>query len=247
MKTKFPAQDLDCPDPAGCSVAVERLTGLAASGDLASARFAASRTWFRVYDARDGHTQPNPGFGDTRFAPFDALSDGHRVPTLYLAEDLESALLEASLHDVSEQQPRVIDEAFLLGTLHARVTPPHDLHLVDLRDAVLTARNLRRDNISSSSPEHYACTRTVARAIHAMPTSPDGILWHSRQAELTGRVPREVAVIFADRVPTERGSWTLADHRGALGSLLEGAGTLELDRLAEALEITVEVSHELDD
>lgn len=226
---------------------VGQLTGFADSGGLATVLSPASRHWIRVYDAQDGYTQPNPGFGDTRFAPFDALSDGHRVPTLYLAEDLESALLEASLHDVSEQQPRVIDEAFLLGTLHARVSPLRDLHLVDLRESVLAALNLRRDSISSSSPEHYPCTRTVARVIHAMPTSPDGILWHSRQAELTGRAPREVAVIFADRVPTERGSWTLADHRGALGSLLEGAGTLELDRLAEALEITVEVSHELDD
>lgn len=35
-----------------------------------------------------------------------------------------------------------------------------------------------------------------------------GILWLSRQAELTGPVGQEVAVIVADRVSQSRGDWT---------------------------------------
>lgn len=197
----------------------------------------------------------SPVFGDTRFAPFDATSSGELVATLYLAEDLESALLETSLHNASEKQPRVIDEQVLLGKLHARVVPPHDLHLIDLRDHQLQTLDLVRENISSSSPEHYSCTRRVARAIHAAPSDTNspayvrahGMVWRSRQAELTGGPAREVAVIFADRVATNRGSWRLARQRSAAGSLLEGAGKLVLDELADHLRVDIETSSDLDD
>lgn len=243
--TRFPPQDLECPDPEKCTVATDKLTHLAESGGLPVATVPQGRHWFRVYDSRDGYALPNPGFGDARFSPFDALSTGVRVPSLYLAETLEAALLESSLHSVTAKEPRVVDEMALLGRLHAEVVPPHALDLVDLRDASLRSLGLSRENLASSSPEHYPCTRRVARAIHADP--PDtpsgqihGILWHSRQAELTGRSPLEAAVIFADRVSTERGEWRLAPRRVAIGSLLEGAGKLLLDDLAEKLNTTFE-------
>lgn len=50
---------------------------------------------------------------------------------------------------------------------------------------------------------------------------------------------QEVAVVFADRVPQARGAWKLGPYRNASGALLEGAGRLLLDELAEALEVTI--------
>lgn len=237
MSAAFPPQDLQCPDPDGCTVAVAQLAGLAGSSNLPEALLPSSRHWFRVYDARDGFGQPNPGFGDTRFAPFDAMGSGHRVPTLYLAQTLESALLETSLHNVTVAS-RVVAEISLLGKLHAQVMPPRELLLADLRDEQLQALGLDRTNIASSSSEHYPCTRQVARAIHAEGRL-DGIIWHSRQAELAQHARSEVVVVFADRVPADRGQWSLLPARDANGSLLEGAGRLLLDQLAESLGVTI--------
>lgn len=245
MNGGFPPHDLECPNPSGCTVAVKSLVALAGQGRLPSTRFSATTHWYRVYDAQDGYGQPNPGFGDTRFAPFDALHTGERVPTFYLADSLAAALLETSLHDVHENVPRIVSERALLGKLHARIVPPDDLHMVDLRDEQLDALGLSRPHVASSSAEHYPCTRTVARAIHGSPQEPAGIVWHSRQAELSKTSPSEVAVVFADRVSHARGAWSLGLHRHAAGSLLEGAGRLTLDELAESLGVTVSVDDDL--
>jgi hypothetical protein len=232
---------------------VDSLETLASSDQLPKTTFSTDHAWFRVYDARDGYGQANPGFGDTRFAPFDAYDSGVRVPTFYLAESLEAALLESSLHDVSVTKPRVVAESTLLGKLHARVVPPRDFTVVDLRDAPMKSLGLGRENVSSSSPEHYPCTRRLARAIHQGPTEPrptgsaraEGIVWHSRQAEITGMPPTEIVVLFADRLPDDRGAWTLALRRNASGSLLEGSGQLLLDELAESLDVTISDDGEL--
>lgn len=244
MTSGLPAQDLQCPDPGRCPVAVSQLTALAADRALALTSSPTSQHWYRVYDARDGYGVPNPGYGDTRFAPFDSARSGIRVPTLYLAQTLEAALLETSLHNVHELQPREVAESSLAGKLHARVIPPEALRLVDLRDPQLKTWGLERENISSSSAEHYPCTRRVARAIHASPDAPAGIVWHSRQAELNGEAAAEVVVIFADRVPHARGDWRLPLARNASGALLEGHGRLLLDELAESLQVTIVTAEE---
>lgn len=245
MNFGFPPQDLECPDPAGCTVAVTELQAFASQGLLPLVAFPQDRGWFRVYDSRDGHGQPNSGYGDTRFAPFDAVGTKNRVPTLYLAESLTAALLETSFHNVYEQKPRVISEMSLLGKLHARITPPTGLQLTDLRDSQLTRLGLNRKNIASSSAEHYPCTRKVARAIHASSAYTAGIVWHSRQAELNGMQGLEVVVVFADRIPQNHRAWNLAPHRNASGALLEGAGRILLDELAESLDVTISVSTDL--
>ena len=244
MSPRFPPQDLECPDPPGCPVAVDRLSTLASTGGLPRTSFAPDHPWHRVYDARDGFGTANPGFGDTRFAPFDAVDGSGRVPTLYVAETLEAALLETSLHTVAEEQPREVAESSLLGALHAEVLPPTALTLVDLRDAQLSALQISRRSIASSSAEHYPCTRRVAQAIHGSTPASAGIVWHSRQAELNQQPASEVAVIFADRLPQGRDAWQLSPSRHAAGALLEGRGRLLLDELAEALDITVVTAEE---
>jgi hypothetical protein len=239
MTGGLPLQSLTCPDPDGCAVAVTEWESAAGDGTLPQVTAPSGRDWFRVYDARDGVAQPNPGYGDTRFAPFDDLATGARVPTLYLAETLTAALLETTFHDVAVEQPRVVTERALLGKLHGRIAPQRRLNLADLRDDALRTLRIGREQVSSSSSEHYPCTRRVARAIHASPQRVDGIIWHSRQAELNGRPAAEVVVLFADRVPTDRRAWSLAASRTASGALLEGAGRLLLDQLAEDLGVTI--------
>lgn len=246
MTSELPPHDLECPDPDGCSVADSELTAMAKHGSLTTARFSQDERWHRVYDARDGHSQPNPGYGDTRFAPFDTCRSGDRVPTLYVAQSFGAALLETSLHDVQETTPRVVAEMALLGKLHAQLLPPRDLTFIDLRDEQLSRLGLTRTQISSSPAEHYPCTRRIARNLHAELSEADGIIWHSRQAELTVGTLTDVAVVFCDRVPTDRQSWRLAEHRGSSGSLLEGSGRLILEDLAEELDITISVDSHLD-
>lgn len=238
MTGLFPAEDLDCPDPSGCPVAVDELTDIAAAGRLPQIDVPTDHDWYRVYDARDGYASPNPGFGDTRFAPFDD-AEGVRVPTLYVADSLAAALLESSLHDVAVQTPRLVAETALLGKHHARLVQPSSLRLADMRDPALKSLGIPRDAISSSSEEHYPCTRRIALAVHSGPQQVRGILWHSRQAELNGQSAAEIAVLFGDRIPTHRGAWTLAHQPQASGALLEGHGRLLLDRLAVELGVTI--------
>ena len=201
-------------------------------------------SWHRVYHARFGCAEPNPGYGDSRFAPFDAAHTGQRipgqrVPTLYLAATPEAALLETALHGVSEWEPREVAEISLLGLHHAQLRLPEGLVFADLRDPQLDALTLDRSSIASSSAEHYPCTRSVAKAIHAAPQAVDGTLWRSRQTELNDRPPAEVMVVFADRPHGRREAWALAPHTHSSGTLLEGAGRLWLDELADALNIAL--------
>lgn len=241
MTQSFPEQQLTCPVPHECTVAVSPLTQLAQNGNLPTYTFSKTREWFRVYDARDGYGVPNPGWGNTRFAPFDDLQAGNRVPTMYLAESLEAALLETRLHTIHELAPdsRHVTERSLHGYLHARVIPPVDLTVVDLRDPQLHALGLARENLAKSSYEHYPCTRKVAQAIHASPQDPDGIVWHSRQAELSKQAQYEALVIFVDRVPHGWDAWSLSEAPNANGALLEGTGREFFDEVAESLGVTV--------
>jgi hypothetical protein len=239
VTSAFDPEDLDCPRPQSCPVAVRQLSSLAHEGRLPTVTPAPGSGWSRVHHARYGYAEPNPGFGDSRFAPFDAADDGHRVPTLYLAETPEAALLETALHGVSEWARREVAELGLLGLHHAQLLLPGGLTFADLRDPQLQLLGLERSHLASSSAEHYPCTRTVAKAVHASKQALDGILWHSRQTELNGRHPAEVMVIFADRPNGARNAWSLAAHVHASGSLLEGAGRLWLDELADQLNITI--------
>ena len=61
-----------CPDPAGCTVDLARFEELAANpGGLRTTVHPSTRFSFRVYSIKDGMHAPNPGVGNTRFAPFE--------------------------------------------------------------------------------------------------------------------------------------------------------------------------------
>ena len=235
----LPKERLDCPDPARCPVAVRELTEAAGDGTVPATSLKADSEWFRVFNAVDGYATPIPGQGNSRFSPFDDESSGERVPSIYLAESLEASLLETSFHDVPIKTPREVNVSTLFGKAHARVRLPTDLLIADLRDASLRTFGIERSAVASSPREHYPCTRRVAKRIHSSMQDVAGIVWHSRQAEINQRPAAKVLIVFADRVPTERGDWQLVSDRSSFGALLEGSGWLLVDRLADSLGVTL--------
>jgi len=196
---------------------------------------------FRVYDGTWGYDEHNPGFGDARFSPFDATDSGARVPTMYLARTPAAALLETVFHQVHQRSARNVYERDLVNKLMAHVRLPSDARLGDLRDAELARHRLARDQTVATSAEHYPCTRRLAVGAHGQRMRAgrlQGLIWHSRQAELAGSAKTAVVVIFADHYPSGRGAWV----RSAPGSsnLFEGPGRLLVDELADQLDATVQ-------
>jgi hypothetical protein len=230
----FPPHDLTCPHPAGCPVT-------AALPELPGVLLSAGKPMFRCYDVTRGYDEFNPGFGDSRFAPFDSVTAVSRVSALYLADNENGALLETVFHEVHQQSDRHIYEKDLRRHAIAHLLVPTELWLVDLRDDVLQLLGIRRDQVVASPSEHYPCTRQLARDLQTRSIDGrrvEGVLWHSRQAELLRRSgPSEVCVVFGDVYGDHRGSWTLTGP-GAR-NLYEGPGRLLIDELANELAATV--------
>jgi hypothetical protein len=158
--TGLPPQDLACPNPSRCPVP----NGL---GSLPYRDYVlpTGTTVYRGYDGARGYSADNPGYGDTRFQPFDA-KDGTRVPSMYFAETDTAALLETVFHEVHHLASRQIGQSTLLGRLIAYLKVPQNLHLVDLRDPELARLNVARSQIVSTTAEHYPCTRRVAAELY---------------------------------------------------------------------------------
>lgn len=233
MSAKFPAQDIDCPDPSGCGVA-------AALPRLRTFTLTRTRALYCVYDGTWGYDEHNPGLGDTRFAPIDDPVSGKRLPNMCLGETPTTVLLETVFHDVHEDGSNVIYEQDLSEKLLAHVRVPINATLGDLRDSRLEDLGVARNEVVSSPAEHYPCTRRLAIAVLAQSHSPplQGLIWHSRQAELAGKAQQEAIVLFGERYPSERGSW----QRFPPGSqnLHEGPGRLLVERIAVELGAVIE-------
>lgn len=195
MSPTFKPGSLTCPEPSTCTVAIHTLTDLARKGELPYTTISADTPWSRVYDSRFGHTEFNPGFGNARFSPFDSELDGNRVAAIYLAETPEAALLEGSLRDVDVDGVPEADEESFQGLLHVELLASDDMTVADLRDPQLDDLGLKRPAISSSPSQHYPCTRTAAKAIHTSPQNLSGIIWHSRQVEVS-RLPRVPVIVL---------------------------------------------------
>lgn len=239
MRLVFGPEDLECPAPGHCPVATDALTELAYSGQLPTCRISEGSTWHRVYSSRFGHTEANPGYGDARFSPFNEAGTDIRVPTVYLAKTPHAALLETVLRDVGEWVVREVSEARFYGQLHVGLETTETLKVADLRNSTLTKLNLLRPAIASSAQEHYPCTRTVAKAIHASAQNLAGIIWHSRQTEISHHLDAEALVLFADRLAKGRDGLALTQSLTAVGAIGEGAGRIVLDELLEDLGVTV--------
>lgn len=239
MRRVFGPEDLECPAPGHCPVATDALTELAHTGQLPACTISEGSTWHRVYSSRFGHTEANPGYGDARFSPFNEAGTDTRVPTDYLAKTPHAALLETVLRDVGEWIVREVSEARFYGQLHVGLETTERLKVADLRNPALTKLNIPRSSIASSAQEHYPCTRIVAKAIHASAQNLAGIIWHSRQTEISHHPDTEALILFADRLAEGRDALSLAPSLTAVGAIGDGAGRIVLDELLEDLGVTV--------
>jgi len=199
------------------------------------------RLLYRVYDGTYGYDEFNPGYGDSRFAPIDDPVTGKRLPSMYLGETAATVLLETVFHDVHQQGSMVVYQQHLHEKLLAHILVPVRATLGDLRDPQLAKLGVKRSEVVSSSAEHYPCTRRLAIAALEQSHDPplQGLIWHSRQAELVGRPPEEVIVLFGnDRYPSTRGVW----QRSVPGSqnLYEGPGRLRVEQVANELRALIE-------
>ena len=239
MSLIFGPEDLSCPALDRCPVAAAALTGLARRGQLPTTGIAEGSAWHRVYSSQFGHAEANPGYGDARFSPFNETGTNTSVPTVYLAMTPHAALLETVLRDVGEWIVREVSEARFYGQLHVGLEMTEAVRVADLRNSALTKLNIPRSAIASSPQEHYPCTRTVAKAVHASEQNLAGIVWHSRQAEISRQPDAEVLVLFADRLANGRDALVPTQSLTAVGSIGEGAGRIVLDELLEDLGVTV--------
>lgn len=210
--------------------------------DLQAREVAATTPVHRAFEPKWGYDAFNPGFGDTRFAPVPGAALG-AVPTAYFAMDETSALLESVLHEVHHMVgDRVIYEAVVRNWALAYVELPTTVRLVDLSDDRLAHVGLDREQIVATMAEHYACTQEWSAWLHGAQIQgapADGILWHSRQAELHDpSLEREVFVLWGDRAPQGPGTYPLVGP--GVRNLVEGAGRIALDALASDLGARIE-------
>lgn len=230
----------DCPDASNCPV--PHPPGGIEVSDLAVATLRANAVACRAFEFKRGYDSFNSGFGDTRFAPI-ATRRGDAVPTLYGGADDVGVLLETVLHDIHHDVPdRIVYEAIVRKWGLAFVRLPRALHVIDLCDDALAALGVSRHQLVTTTAEHYPCTREWGRWLHEQHiggVEPDGIIWHSRQAELhQPDIRREVFVLWGDRAPSGPGDYPLTGP--GVRNLTEGPGRVLLDRLAEDLDARVE-------
>lgn len=185
------------------------------------------------------------GTGNARFSPLTV--DGRVVPTMYGAAAQTVALLETSFHDVHEAGSRIISESLHLAPRGlVALTAPQALPLIDLTDEGLERVGLSRGQLVATTPEHYACTRRWAVALHGRrigPVTPVGLIWRSRIAELARTdslllwdllaLASEVCVLFGDRLSTRPADWRPGEPR--YDDLSEDDGRLLAEQIAEHL------------
>lgn len=192
------------------------------------------------------------GAGNARFSPL--AIGGTTVPTLYGAATQTVALLESSFHGVHEAGTKIISEALDLAPRGIVVlTAPVSLPLIDLTNEGLARVGLTRAQLVATTPEHYACTREWAGALHGRRiggVTPVGLLWQSRIAELAQgdsllladllTVASEAFVLFGDRLPPGPAAWLPGDPH--YDDLTSGYGQGLAELIAEQLGAVIVAS-----
>lgn len=183
------------------------------------------------------------GRGDTRFGPLDGV--GHA----YVGASRTVVLLETVFHDVYRARPRVVYAGTdLVGWALGQVHATRRLALIDLRNAALERLGLRRDQLITTAPAHYPCTRQWAdhlrgRRIGGVATV--GLLWNSRVAELAA----DDSLLLADLLEDQSSEVAVIYHAesagpltaiaGGFDTLATGQGRLLIDQIATLLDAEI--------
>jgi RES domain len=151
----------------------------------------------RVHPATYRPDQFNHGTVSGRFRPF--AEAGATVPTMYGADDFRGALSETVFHDLPRPAAgQVISHAALYPFVHSQVVPMRDLSLVQLAGYGLDRLVVTREQLIMSGPEEYDWTARWGEALYHCERRPDGLLWVSRQYELSRAV-----MLFQTRVASD--------------------------------------------
>jgi len=232
-----------CLDPASCQVPNPSDVDLRR---LRLARLPAGVIFHAAYRRAHWPALCNPSAaGNARFSPVAAA--GTTVPTLYGAATQTVALLESCFHGVHEAAAKTISEPLDLAPPGlVALNTPTPLRLVDLSNDALVRVGLTRAQLVATTPEHYACTREWAVALHGRRIggiAAAGLLWQSRIAELAQAdslllgdllsVASEVFVLFGDRVAADPAAWHPGDPR--YDDLTTGDGRLLAEQIAEQI------------
>lgn len=233
----------DCLDPEKCPVPDPREVDLRR---LRLARVGAGSVLHTAYRRASWPSLFNfSGQSDGRFSPL--MGARGVIPSMYAAATQTVALLETAFHEVHASGARVISLPIDLarrGVVALSVLKP--LALIDLRDEALGRLGLSREQLVATTPQHYACTRQWALALHDRRiggVSAVGLVWHSRIAELARAdslllgdllaFGSEACVLFGDRVPTTPRAWVPGDPH--YEDLSIGNGRLLAEQIAEHL------------
>jgi hypothetical protein len=157
----------------------------------------AHERFHRCYDvswgSRDFYSSgpQHPG----RFHPFTPAGRSGDLPVLYGAKDDIGALSETVFHDVPIRGTKHVPRSKLNHQLIIQLAPTRDLTLIDLTSDGLRWLNLSRVELIESDARSYAETAAWARALHDHSLKADGLMWVSRQHDLS-----QCLILFGDRV-----------------------------------------------
>ena len=152
---------------------------------------------WRVHAMKHRAAEFHPGGnGDARFSPiYDPK--GKPIPTLYGANTLEGALMEAVFHEVPTPPGYYvlnIEKLVSRQLVVSRIRPRKSLKLVDLSTKGLKRLGLTRADLIDTSVKFYPKTRKRAEEFHAK-TKAHGLAWTSKQDDEAAAV-----VLFGDRI-----------------------------------------------
>lgn len=187
------------------------------------------RPWLRCHNVAFGATEFNPGLGRGRFHPF-SDPDGHPVPTLYGASDLDGALSETIFHAVPIRgDRRAIRSSALVPMVASKLIANRDLVLAQLLGHGLRRLEVLRSELIDSEMDAYPRTVLWAQALHRSRPCIDGLIWVSRQFDTA-----QALVVFGDRV--RRADLTVEEPPLALAVV---PGFSEVQRAAEEAGILI--------
>jgi hypothetical protein len=194
--------------------------------------WSAGKVMYRVHHSAYGSTEFNPGEGSGRFHPI-FTSDGRAIPTLYGSGTVDGALSETVFHRVPLSGPgkRVASSALkplVLCTLACR----RDLVLIELQGFGLRKLGVTRRQLIDTDVDQYERTRLWAEALYAREPQADGMVWMSRQHDVS-----EALVLFGTRVARKELE-VIESPRGFDRAAPERA---EINRAAEAAGITIDL------